>query len=105
MHGPKSAEEFIHLLDEAIFELKDALACAGDEGDGMVEFTSNVPLYDQLLEECVELKARFSADQLAVGSGKDLPFMPLVHRDSEQIPFSDLLDLINQGYKNGFNNN
>lgn len=104
MRGPKSAEDFVHLLDEAIFELKDALACAEDEGDGMMNFTGDLPLYEQLLEACQELKAQFSADEITVGRGKDLPFMSLVNRAQERIPFSDLLGLINQGYKNGFDN-
>ena len=102
MRGPKSAEEFMHLLDEAIFELKDALASAEDVGDGIVDFTSDAPLYEQLLEEYKELKSQFSADEMVVGRGKDLPFMPLVIRAHERIPFVDLLDLINQGYKYGF---
>ncbi len=101
MRGPKSAEQFIHLLDEAIFEIKDALACA-EEGDGMVTFSGDEELYEVLLEEYQALKEQFSADEIAVGRGKDLPFMPLVNRAHERIPFSDLLGLINQGYKNGF---
>lgn len=102
MRGPKSAEQFIHLLDEAIFEIKDALACTEEEGDGAVTFTSDEQLYEVLLEEYKALKEQFSADEIAVGRGKDLPFMPLVNRAHERIPFSDLLGLINQGYKNGF---
>jgi hypothetical protein len=102
MRGPNSAEDFLHLLDEAIFELKDALACSEYEADGMMEFTSDAPLYQQLLEEYQQLKQQFAADEIAVGRGKDLPFMPLVNRAHERIPFSDLLGLINQGYKNGF---
>ncbi len=102
MRGPKSAEQFIHLLDEAIFEIKDAIACAADEGDGMVDFTNDEQLYKILLEEYQALKEQFSADEIAVGRGKDLPFMPLVNRAHERIPFVDLLGLINHGYKNGF---
>jgi len=102
MRGPRTAEEFLHLLDEAIFELKDVLACAEDESDVSMEFTSNVPMYEQLLAEYEELKTQFSADEIAVGRGKDLPFMPMVERAHDRIPFVDLLGLINQGYKNGF---
>lgn len=103
MMTPRTQDEYLDLVDQAIFEIEDVLMCAGDEGDpDDSAFSDILPLYEKLSADLKQLHADILAGRQAVGRGEDLPFMLLVTKWKERIPFHDLLAAVNYTYKTGF---
>ena len=67
MHQPKTPAQYLELVDQAIFEVEDLLRCAEDEEGGIVEFASQMPVYQELLAELKALRAAVAAGQHAFG--------------------------------------
>ncbi|MBI3777446.1 MAG: hypothetical protein HY274_00760 [Gammaproteobacteria bacterium] len=103
MMTPRTQDEYLDLVDQAIFEIEDVLMCAGDEGDpDDSAFSDILPLYEKLSADLKQLHADILAGRQTIGRGEDLPFMPLVTKWKERIPFHDLLAAVNYTYKTGF---
>ena len=102
MYQPKTPAQYLELVDQAIFEVEDLLRCAEDEEGGIVEFASQMPVYQELLAELKALRAAVAAGQHAFGVKQDLPFMPLVRQWRSRIPFYTLLGSLNTAHKEGF---
>ena len=86
MCQPKTPAQYLGLVDQAIFEVEDLLRCAQDEEGGIVEFASQMPIYQELLEGLKALRTAVAAGQHAFGVKQDLPFMPLVRQWRSRIP-------------------
>ena len=69
---------------------------------GIVEFASQMPVYQELLAELKVLRAAVAAGQHAFGVKQDLPFIPLVRQWRSRIPFYALLGALNTAHKEGF---
>jgi hypothetical protein len=103
MHTPRTQDEYLDLVDQAIFEIEDVLMCAGDEGDpDDQQFSDILPVYEQLSRDIKKLHADIMQGRLAIGKGVDLPIMPLVTQWKERIPCYELLAALNYVYKTGF---
>ncbi len=103
MTTPRTLDEFLDLVDQAIFEIEDVLMCAGDEGDPEDhEFSDVLPVYEHLSRELKKLHADVLQGKHSIGKGEDLPFMFLAAKWKERIPFYDLLTALNYTYKTGF---
>ena len=98
MHRPKTMNEYIELVKQAIFEVEELRAAAewgADDGEGMgFEFTD--PLKAQLHQ---------LAEQLMAGTHTfgetDLELMATVRANARQIPFRELFTIINQTHRLG----
>ncbi len=103
MREPKTLQEYIDFVDQAVFEVSDLLACADDEGDGDYQLSQLRPIYEQLETELKKLQADITSGQHSgPGAGSDLLFMPLAVRLKRAIPFYDLLEVLNNVHRNGF---
>lgn len=103
MITPRTQDEYLDLVDQAIFEIEDVLMCAEDEGDPEdQEFSDMLPVYQRLSRDIKKLHADVLQGRHTIGKGEDLPFMPLVAQWKERIPFHDLLEVLNYVYKTGF---
>lgn len=102
MRPPRSKDEYLDLVDQAIFEIDELLMCAEDEGDGDLEFTELLPVYEQLADSLRILHADIQSGAHAFASQSDLEFMPLVREWKNRIPFSDLLEALNTFHRVGF---
>lgn len=103
MTTPRSRDEYLDLVDQAIFEIEDILLCAQHEGDPEdYEFSSILPVYEQLSQELKKVHADVLQGAHVFGKGEDLPFMPLVRKWKDRIPFHDLLTILNSVHKTGF---
>ncbi|MHB8624218.1 MAG: hypothetical protein ACYC9J_07080 [Sulfuricaulis sp.] len=52
MITPRTQDEYLGLVNQAIFEIEDVLMCAEDEGDPEnQEFSDILPDYEQLLRD------------------------------------------------------
>jgi hypothetical protein len=95
---PKTAEEYVNLVDQALFEIEDLRAAAEYDMDSMGAAT-------EFLEE-LERDVRALRASMADGSyqfGKDdLRFVDVVAKQDERIlPFKLLLMKINETHRHG----
>jgi hypothetical protein len=94
----RTAEEYVDLVDQAIFDLEELIASAAYDID---EIGSSPAYADLLLKEVRELRASMTDGSYLFGR-EDLPFMRLVKRSSEKtLPFIRLFYRINQTHKLG----
>lgn len=98
---PTSINEYLDLIDQAIFEVEDVLMCAADEGDEDWEFSDLLPVYQQLVAELKRLHGAVQGGRHVYANGTDLPFMALVRRHQERIPFSSLFEALNRTHLAG----
>jgi hypothetical protein len=94
----RTAEEYVDLVDQAIFDLEELIASAAYDID---EIGGSPAYADLLLKEVRELRASMADGSYLFGR-EDLPFMRLVKRSSEKtLPFIRLFYRINQTHKLG----
>jgi hypothetical protein len=93
-----SAEEYVELVDQVIFDLEELIASTVYDFDEV----DNSPAYlDLLLKEVRELRESMADGSYLFGRG-DLPFMRLVKRSDEKtLPFIRLFYRINQTHRQG----
>jgi hypothetical protein len=93
-----TAEEYVELVDQVIFDLEDLMASTAYDVDEI----DNSPAYlGLLLKEVRELRASMADGSYLFGRN-DLPFMRLVKRSNEKaLPFIRLFYRINQTHKQG----
>jgi len=102
MKAPETLDEYLDLVDQAIYEIDDILACAADEGeDDGQELSGMLVVYDQIGKELKTLHAQILKDGHIAGSETDLSFMPLVRKWKGRIPFHQLLTVLNDAHKTG----
>ncbi len=98
MHRPQTMNEYIELVQQAIFEVDELRVAAewgADDGEGVgFEFTE--PLNAQLRQLVEDLTTNHH-----VFGGGDLALMTLVRTNARNIPFKNLLDIINQTHRLG----
>jgi len=93
----RTADEYIGWVKQAVFEVGDLRACLEYELEDLQRF----PAYLDPLERGIkDLFETMQAGRYQFGR-EDLPFMNLVHRFGEEIPFSTLLKQINETHRRG----
>jgi hypothetical protein len=98
----KTRDEFLDLVDQLIFEIEEVLMCAQDEGDPEdSEFSDLLPLYEQLSADLKKLHAEVMQGTHTFGGDRDLPFMPLVNKWKERLPFHNLFATLNAVNRQG----
>jgi hypothetical protein len=102
MPEPRNPEEYIRLVDEAIFEVEELLRCAEDEEEGSMEFSRLVPAYRRMLVDLNSLRMEVEAGTHEFGTGSDLPFMETVKSNRALVPIAPLLDMLNSFHRSGF---
>ncbi len=100
MYTPGNADEFLDLLDQAIFETRDMLSVIESEGEecelgeyrGLFETLERmlVTLHGDILEG----RHRFDGEPLA--------YADLLAKFRARIPFADVLETLNQVQRNGW---
>ena len=99
---PKTRDEFLDLVDQLIFEMEEVLMCAQDEGDPEDSvFSDLLPVYEQLTGDLKKLHAEVMQGRHTFGADHDLPFMPLVNKWKERLPFYNLFATLNAAIRQG----
>ena len=96
---PKTAEEYAKMVEQAIIEVEEAIACMEFE---MENEGGSHGYLDPLLQQLSDLRARM-ADGSYTFRNEDMPFMPLVIQMGSMLPFGHLLSVINQTHRYGLN--
>jgi hypothetical protein len=102
MPEPRNPEEYIRLVDEAIFEVEELVRCAEDEEDGAMEFSRLVPEYRRMIVDLKSLRMEVEAGTHTFGTGADLPFMETVKNNRALVPIAPLLEMLNSFHRAGF---
>ncbi len=94
----KTAQEYVDLVDQVIFDLEELQASTAFDID---DVEGNPAYLDVLLKEVRELRVSLADGSYLFGR-EDLPFMRLVRRSNEKaLPFIRLFYRINQTHKQG----
>jgi hypothetical protein len=102
MPEPRDPEEYIRLVDEAIFEIEELMRCAEDEEDGAMEFTPMVPTYRRMIVDLKSLRMEVEAGTHVFGGAADLPFMETIKSNRALVPIAPLLEMLNSFHRAGF---
>ncbi|MCF7983518.1 MAG: general secretion pathway protein GspF [Thiohalocapsa sp.] len=92
-----SVDEYADWVRQAAFEVDDLRACFERESEDLSRF----PVFlDPLQQGIKTLYAAMREGRYSFGH-EDLPFMELVERFSDEIPFHTLLNQINETHRRG----
>lgn len=100
MYMPSDKEEFLDLLDQAIFETRDMLSIIESEGEEC-ELGEYEGMFLALEKTLVALHAEIRDGRHQFG-GPPLAYADLLVRFRAHIPFSDVLETLNQAQRSGF---
>lgn len=100
MHRPKNTDEFLDLLDQAIFEVEDLVTAAGEEGEED-ELGRYLPVYQQLLAELQALHAAIDGGRHQFADGSDLKVFTLAARWKARLPVYALIETVNAAHRRG----
>ncbi len=97
---PKTAEDYVELINQALFEIDDLRAAIEYDADSM---GAAMEFLGQLEHDVRGLKQAMLDGRYQFG-GADLPFMKIVERQDERVlPFKYLLRVINATHRMGLN--
>lgn len=99
MNQPKTMDELIDLVHQAVYEVDELRACIEDEPDEMERY---MPFIDQLDRQLRTLFDNMTSGRYTCPGEADLEFMSVVQKWGRDIPFKPLLLAINQAHRNGF---
>lgn len=100
MRVPATPDEFVALVDEAIFEIGELLACAEDEGEEP-EFGGRVAEYREIAGALRRLKSTITSGTYEYGNESDLEFMAVARPIKGVIPCYSVLEALNLAHKRG----
>ncbi len=93
----RSAEEYVEWIRQAVFEVQDLRSCMEYELEEMERF----PAFLAHLEEGIKTIQQSMVDGEYHFGREDLPFMDMVNRHADDIPFAVLLRQINETHRKG----
>ena len=97
MPRPKTVEEYVKLVDQAIIEVDEMMACIEFESE---DSGSQSRFLDPVLANLRDIRASM-ADGSYSFDDKDLPFMGVANKLGNTLPFSELLAVINITHRKG----
>lgn len=100
MKKAHNLEELIDLVHEAVYEVDELRACLEHDDDEASTYTPYLDSLDSMLRELHE--SMVSGRYPGAGQGDDLAFMPLFKKHERDIPFRDLLRIINATHREGY---
>jgi len=98
MKRPKTVDEYVDLVHQAVYEIDEFRTCLDYEPDNAEMFG---PFLDQLDALVRKIYSDMTENAYDWGYGEDLSYMPLVVKYGRHIPFQYLLLVINETHKYG----
>ncbi|HWR88031.1 MAG TPA: hypothetical protein VN277_06395 [Acidiferrobacterales bacterium] len=102
MYKVRNVDDYVELVNQALFEIEDLILCAGDEGEDDNEFSIMTPDLRVIEAGLKALHAEILGGSYVIGRGEDLPCMPVVQKVRKRLPIVSLIDAINSAHKKGF---
>lgn len=95
---PKTAEEYIYLVDQAICEIEELRSAAEYDIESM---GAAIPFLDTLEKQVKDVYESMKNGTYHF-KNEDLPFMDLVNKQDDRVlPFKYMLRVINDTHRNG----
>ena len=98
MKPPKTLDEYIDLVHQAVYEVDELQSCIEDD---MEEMEDCLPFIQPLDQQLRALFDSMTSGKYQFPGNEDLPFMAIVRKFGPQIPFKQLLEVINTTHRNG----
>ncbi len=98
MKDPKTLDEYLDLVHQAVYEVDELRACIDDD---MEEMENYLPFVEQLDAQLRALFDEMTSGKYTFPANADLPFMAIVQRFGVHIPFRKLLESINRTHRRG----
>jgi hypothetical protein len=97
----RSTEEYVDMVRQAVFEVDDLNACLEwDYGDDAVAIQRTMPFLEPLGRTVRELHQAMAAGNYRFATGEQ-PFMEVLRKYPDQLPFTHLLERINATHCEG----
>jgi len=93
----RTAEEYIEWVKQAVFEVGDLRDCLEFDMEELGRFPAFLDPLDEAIKEVYQ---SMREGRYAFGR-EDLPFMEILHRHEDEIPFAVLLKQINETHRRG----
>lgn len=100
MKRAKDMNALIDLVHEAVYEVDELRACLEHDDDEASTYTPYLDQLDGMLRALHE--SMISGRYTGLGQGEDLEFMTLFKKYERDIPFRELLRIINATHREGF---
>ena len=99
MKRPKTADEYIDLMHQAVYEVDELSSIMDEESDEFAPFRPYINLLDSQLRKMYDdmLSGAYRFDP----NGAELPFMDVVRRLGQRLPFGSLLKVIDETHRLG----
>jgi len=101
MYKTRNVDDYVELVNQALFEIEDLILCAEDEGEDDNEFSMMTPDLRVIETGLKALHAEILGGDYVIGRGEDLLFMPVVQKVRKRLPIVTLIDAINSAHKKG----
>jgi len=98
MKAPKTLDEYIDLVHQAVYEVDELRACIEDD---MEEMEASLAFIDPLDHQLRALFDSMVSKTYSFPSETDLPFMSILQMYGPVIPFKRLLEVINTTHRHG----
>lgn len=99
MKRPKTADEYVDLMHQAVYEVDEIRSIMEEDSDEFAPFKPYIEQLDtqlrQMYDDMLTGKYRFNPN------GPELPFMAVVHKLGPRLPFGNLLKVIDQTHRQG----
>src|SRR4030066_619354 len=102
MYKARNVDDYVELINQALFEIEDLILCAEDEGEADAEFSAVMPDLRAIEAGLKALHAEILGGNYVIGRGEDLPCMPGVQKVGKRLPMAVLIDAVNSAHKKGF---
>jgi hypothetical protein len=97
----RTTDEYVDLIKQALFEVEDLYACLEwDYGDDALQIQRTMPFLDPLATAVRTLHQSLVDGSYQFATGEQ-PFMELLRRYPDQLPFAHLLERINATHCEG----
>ncbi len=98
MKGPKTYDEYVDLVHNAVYEVDEMRAGLDYDPENAERWAAILDHLDGVLRKLYD---DMISDRYQFPTGKDLPYMQFLNRWGREVPFKQLLVVINQAHKDG----
>ena len=99
MKRPKTADEYVDLMHQAVYEVDELRSVMEEDSEDFAPFRPYIDRLDHDLRQMYDdmLTGTYRFDP----NGPELPFMEIVRRLGQRLPFGTLLKVIDQTHRFG----
>lgn len=98
MRRPRTADEYVEQVRQAMYEVDELRACLDYDHESMKHMA---PFIDDLERHVKNIYEDMKQGSYVFQPQSDLPFMDIVNRWGDSIPFYQLLNMINRTHREG----